>query len=67
VADNLSVVSFHDSCGISKREHLKGFFNLNCNVLDAVEHCVDISEWATLGPRLKYLSEKLARRIQNET
>ena len=67
VADNVSVVSFHDSCGIRNRVRLTGHFNINGHVLDAFEHCVDITGWERLGSRLEYLSEKLARRLQNET
>jgi len=66
VAENASVISFHDSCGISKRKLLSGHFDLNNHVFDAVEHCVDLSDWRTLGPRLKFLAEKLAGRMQND-
>jgi len=63
VASNHPVVSFHDSCGITKRTLLPGHFVLD-DRLDAVEHRVDEANWAALGPRLKHLSHRMARRIQ---
>lgn len=63
VAENKGVVSFHDSCGITKRSLLPSHFNLNgCN-FDAVEHRVDQAGWALLGPRLKDLAQRIARRL----
>jgi RimJ/RimL family protein N-acetyltransferase len=64
VADNRSVVSFHDSCGISKRTLLPSHFNLDGRTLDAVEHRVDEVTWRTLGPRLEQLAKRVARKLQ---
>ena len=66
VADNQSVVSFHDSCGISKRTLLPSHFNLNGRTLDAVEHRVDEVTWRTLRPRLEQLAQRVARRLQRD-
>jgi RimJ/RimL family protein N-acetyltransferase len=66
VADNQSVVSFHDSCGISKRTLLPSHFNLDGRTLDAVEHRVDGVTWRTLGPRLEQLAQRVAGRLQSD-
>ncbi len=63
VAENKSVVSFHDSCGITRRALLPGHFNLYGCTLDAVEHRVDESDWTTLGPKLELLAQRIARRM----
>lgn len=64
VAENESVVSFHDSCGITERSLLPNHFDLNGRKLDAVEHRVNNTVWRTLAPRLENLSQRMARRLQ---
>lgn len=66
VADNKSVVSFHDSCGISDRILLSDHFNLNGRTLDAVEHRVDESAWKLMEPRLKILAQRIAFKLQSD-
>ncbi len=66
VAENESVVSFHDSCGVTARLLLPNHFNLNGRMLDAVEHRVTASAWKTLAPRLDHLSQRMARRLQRD-
>lgn len=67
VAKNESVVSFHDSCGITDRSLLPNHFNLNGLKLDAVEHRVNVTAWKALGPRLGQLSEGMARRSHRDS
>lgn len=64
VAENESVVSFHDSCGITERSLLPNHFDLNGRKLDAVEHRLKGAVWKTLAPRLENLSQRMARRLQ---
>jgi RimJ/RimL family protein N-acetyltransferase len=66
VAENESVVSFHDSCGITERLLLPNHFNLNGRIFDAVEHRVTASVWRALAPRLEHLSQRMARRLQRD-
>ena len=66
-AENKSVVSFHDSCGIAKRRVLSNHFNLSGRKLDAVEHCVTITDWKMMEARLKPLAHRLARRLKLDT
>ncbi len=66
VADNEPVVSFHDSCGISRRTLLPNHFNLNGHLFDAVEHRVDALNWKTLGPRLEHFAQRIARRLRSD-
>jgi RimJ/RimL family protein N-acetyltransferase len=67
VAANESVVSFHDSCGITERSLLPNHFNLNGRKLDAVEHRVNHVAWKTIAPRLEHLSQRMARRLHRDT
>lgn len=63
VAENISVVSFHDSCGITERKILPGQFKLNGKLVDAVEHRIERAKWMLLEPRLRNLAELTARRL----
>lgn len=62
-AMNQKVVSFNDSCGITKRKVLPGHFEIEGKRYDAVEHIVDREEWLRLEPRLKKLVDLTARRV----
>lgn len=63
VADNKAVVSFHDSCGITNRRLLSGFFSIGGVCRDAVEHRVDIDSWEKIRHRLMRLSQVVAKRV----
>jgi RimJ/RimL family protein N-acetyltransferase len=63
VTDNASVVSFHDSCGITDRRLLPGFFELAGQRLDAIEHRVHRTEWAVIAPRMARLAQFTAQRL----
>lgn len=63
VADNVKVVSFHDSCGITDRKILPRQFELAGGWHDAVEHCVDYAFWLKLRPRLASLVVSAAKRL----
>lgn len=65
VAENVRVLSFHDSCGISIRRLLPRHFEIDGRKVDAVEHRMLRNEWDHLGQRLKSLSESVARRLKS--
>jgi RimJ/RimL family protein N-acetyltransferase len=65
VADNVQVVSFHDSCGIPGRRILPGYFILEGRQYDAVEHCADSIFWAELEQRLGNLARLIARKAHS--
>lgn len=65
VADNLPVVAFHDSCGISRRSLLPGHFQIGNRVADAVEHRLGRDDWPSVSKRLGRLAELTARRLGN--
>ena len=62
-AENYSVVSFHDSCGISERQLLPGHFHLRGKQVDAVEHTVDMETWGSIRPKLEKLAQLTAQRL----
>ena len=66
VADNIPVVSFHDSCGLTDRHVLPGHFELNGRRADAVEHRIGLAAWAQLEPRLKQLAQLTAKRLYRD-
>lgn len=66
VADNVQVVSFHDSCGITARSVLPSHFQIDGRSVDAIEHRVDRQSWSTLSERLEKLASMTARRITRD-
>jgi RimJ/RimL family protein N-acetyltransferase len=64
VAENVSVVSFHDSCGITAKRLLPGHFKLGGKVVDAVEHEVTRETWIAINPRLQKLAELAAHKVR---
>lgn len=64
VAENVLVISFHDSCGITAKRLLPGHFNLGGKPADAVEHEVTRETWAAINPRLQKLAEVAARKLR---
>ncbi|ABQ27355.1 GNAT family N-acetyltransferase [Geotalea uraniireducens] len=63
VADNVKVVSFHDSCGISERRLLPQHFEIRGLRFDAVEHCLDRTGWNCIVRRLEELAKLTAKRV----
>jgi RimJ/RimL family protein N-acetyltransferase len=64
VAENVLVISFHDSCGITAKRLLPGHFNLGGKPADAVEHEVTRETWTAINPRLQKLAEVAARKLR---
>jgi RimJ/RimL family protein N-acetyltransferase len=64
VADNKSVVSFHDSCGITQKKLIPNFFEINNIKFNAIEHQVDIMSWVEIKPKLEQLTFLMARRMK---
>lgn len=63
VADNAKVVSFHDSCGITRRRLLPLHFHLQDRHLDAVEHRVERLDWPALSGKLERIALLTARKV----
>jgi RimJ/RimL family protein N-acetyltransferase len=63
VAENVSVVSFHDSSGIKTKRVLPNHFDFDGRRADAIEHSVTRETWSEIGPRLQKLVELAARKI----
>lgn len=66
VADNVRVVSFHDSCGITERRLLPKHFTLDGNIHDAVEHRLDRKAWVIIEPNLNKLARLVARKSTHD-
>ena len=64
VADNKPVVSFHDSCGITDKRLLSGYFELGDKSADAVEHQITRQAWEAIGPQLENMARQTARIVQ---
>ncbi|MEW9617721.1 GNAT family N-acetyltransferase [Shinella sp. S4-D37] len=64
VANNSSVVSFHDSSGAIRRRVLTNHVELRGTQYDSIEHAVDLDVWREMCPRLEQMSAKLDRIIQ---
>lgn len=64
VAENGSVVSFHDSCGIPKRGVLPRYFVFDGERKDAIEHRLSRSEWPVVEDKLQKLSMRIAKRVR---
>jgi RimJ/RimL family protein N-acetyltransferase len=61
VADNASVVSFHDRCGLTRTGVLPGHFVLRGQRFDAVEHSAAFQDW----PALRQLLGRRAAAAEN--
>jgi len=59
VADNGSVVSFHDSCGLERTATLPSHFELGNRRCDAIEHTLHRSDWPAVQARLAPKAERL--------
>lgn len=64
IADNLPVVSFHDSCGLPRVELLKQHLELGGQKYDAVKHLCTKESFATVRQRLEPQAQLIARRLQ---
>ena len=60
-AHNRSVVSFHDSCGITRRRLLPGHVEICGTKVNAIEHTVDRQSWPQISSRLQRLSQLTAQ------
>jgi RimJ/RimL family protein N-acetyltransferase len=62
VADNLPVVSFHDSCGLARAAFLPRDFELAGVRYDAVKQVCVHENWPIVRSRLEVQAERIARR-----
>jgi RimJ/RimL family protein N-acetyltransferase len=66
VVDNVSVVSFHDSCGINSCRVLHEHFELGDRRVDAIEHRVNSVNWSKIAPHLEKLSQLVAKKLNRD-
>lgn len=64
IADNLPVVSFHDSCGMPRVDLLRQHLELGGQKFDAVKHLCTQENFATVRQRLEPQAQLIARRLQ---
>lgn len=60
VAENKSVISFHDSMGARRRCVRPGYATIRGRRLDSIEHEIDRPLWEAIRPRLQALVQRLA-------
>lgn len=63
VADNLPVVSFHDSCGLARAAFLPRHFELAGVTYDGVKQVCNAENWPIVRSRLEVQAERIARRL----
>ena len=63
VADNVQVVSFHDSSGVPRANLLEGSAVIRGVAYDQVEHRIDRARFAQMEPRLGQLARRTAARL----
>jgi RimJ/RimL family protein N-acetyltransferase len=66
IEENLSVLSFHDSCGLSRTELLKNHFTLGGRQYDAVKHVCLRNAWPDVRRKLEPKAQAIAKRILNQ-
>lgn len=60
IAENKSVVSFHDSCGLPRNRILPNFFCLSGKCYDGIEHILDTHNWERINRDLDNRSKQIA-------
>lgn len=63
VAENESVVSFHDACGLTRCDILRNHFELNAQAYDAIEYTIFRNQWADIDQDLNQRSKLIANRL----
>ena len=58
--DNERVVSFHDSCGLTRRRQLDDYVNINGQSHSAMEHELSRENWVVIDKRLSSLASRMA-------
>jgi RimJ/RimL family protein N-acetyltransferase len=64
VADNLPVISFHDSSGLSRQGLLKAHFKLGDGIYDAVKHVCTRESWPNVRNRLEPQARLIGERFR---
>lgn len=64
VAENLPVLSFHDSCGLARLATLERRYTLGDGAHDAVKHGCTRAEWPALRARLEPQAQRIAQRLK---
>lgn len=63
VAENRSVVSFHDSVGFTNRKLIPSFFNTTNKIIDGIEHRINKKDWYKLEVKINKLSFFMAKKL----
>lgn len=62
IAKNERVVSFHDSCGLTRNKILKNYAEIDGVIYDSIEHSWEKKNWLESGLRLEKLILRLSDR-----
>jgi RimJ/RimL family protein N-acetyltransferase len=64
VADNKTVVSFHDSSGAPRHRLLQGYFERDGQTYDCIEHHITRETWDSMRSRMERLATRIAVSIE---
>jgi len=63
VAENLPVLSFHDTCGLRRESVVPGAFTLQDGIHDAVKHVCEVDHWPAVEQRLEPMARQIGQKL----
>jgi RimJ/RimL family protein N-acetyltransferase len=64
LVDNASVLSFHDKAGLIRHQELEGFYEIERQARDVVQHVLTLDRWPETSAHLASRAERLAERLR---
>jgi RimJ/RimL family protein N-acetyltransferase len=61
---NAHVVAFHDRCGVPRRGVLRGYYTIEEEKIDVVEHMLRRGGWPKIRQSLEPLAKRIAERLR---
>jgi hypothetical protein len=67
ICENKHVVAFHDRCGVPRHGVLRGYYTMDDETYDVVEHCLTRGDWPRVRQSMEPLARKVAERLQHRS
>jgi RimJ/RimL family protein N-acetyltransferase len=67
LVDNTPVLSFHDRSGLKRHQELPGFYEIDGQPRDVVQHVLTRDRWPETSAQLANRAERLAQRLRETT